>query len=304
MHDKLRAPSRKEILNSIRDKDGILCMLSDKIDAEVMEAAGRRLKVISSLSTGVDHIDVKEATKRGIYVTFTSNILTEATADLTFALILVLARKITQGNELVKQKKWRVGWMPNLLLGTDLNGMTLGILGLGRVGAAVARRAKGFNMKVIYHNRQTRNYRIETELNAKYVDLDNLLKESDFLSIHADLNTNSFHLLNTSRFRKMKKTAYIINTSRDQIINERDLVEVLNKKMIGGVALDVFEREPVSHYSSLLTMKNVVILPHIGSATYQTRSKMSQVAVQNCPNVFESKAPVFLVNQELKNQNI
>jgi glyoxylate reductase len=304
MHDKLRAPSRKEILNSIRDKDGILCMLSDKIDAEVMEAAGPRLKVISSLSTGVDHIDVKEATKRGIYVTFTSNILTEATADLTFALILVLARKITQGNELVKQKKWRVGWMPNLLLGTDLNGMTLGILGLGRVGAAVARRAKGFNMKVIYHNRQTRNYRIETELNAKYVDLDNLLKESDFLSIHADLNTNSFHLLNTSRFRKMKKTAYIINTSRGQIINERDLVEVLNKKMIAGAALDVFEREPVSHYSSLLTMKNVVTLPHIGSATYQTRSKMSQVAVQNCLNVFESKAPVFLVNQELKNQNI
>jgi glyoxylate reductase len=175
---------------------------------------------------------------------------------------------------------------------------------LGRVGAAVARRAKGFNMKVIYHNRQTRNYRIETELNAKYVDLDNLLKESDFLSIHADLNANSFHLLNTSRFRKMKKTAYIINTSRDQIINERDLVEVLNKKMIAGAALDVFEREPVSHYSSLLTMKNVVTLPYIGSATYQTRSKMSQVAVQNCLNVFESKAPVFLVNQELKNQNI
>jgi glyoxylate reductase len=304
IHDKLRAPSRKEILNSIRDKDGILCMLSDKIDAEVMEAAGPRLKVISSLSTGVDHIDVKEATKRGIYVTFTSDVLTEATADLTFALILVLARKIIQGNELVKQKKWRVGWMPNLLLGTDLDGMTLGILGLGKIGSAVARRAKGFNMRVIYHNRQKRENRMETQLNVKYVDLNNLLKQSDFLSIHADLNANSFHLLNTSQFRKMKNTAYIINTSRGQILNERDLAGALNKKMIAGAALDVFEKEPLSNYSSLLTMKNVVTLPHIGSATYQTRSRMSQVAVQNLLNVFDAKAPVFLVNQEIKNLNI
>jgi lactate dehydrogenase-like 2-hydroxyacid dehydrogenase len=279
-------------------------MLSDKIDAEAIEAAGPKLKVISSLSTGVDHIDLKEATKRGIHVTFTSHILTEATADLTFALILVLARNIIQGNELVKQKRWEIGWMPNLLLGSDLDDMTLGFLGLGKIGAAVARRAKAFNMKIIYHNRQTRNYKIETETQARYVDLNSLLRQSDFLSIHADLNTDSSHLMDSSRFRMMKKTSYIINTSRGQIINERHLIQALNRKMIAGAALDVFENEPILHHNSLLTMKNVVTLPHIGSATYQTRSKMSQIAVQNLLNVFEAKEPIFLVNQEVKNQYI
>jgi lactate dehydrogenase-like 2-hydroxyacid dehydrogenase len=277
-------------------------MLSDKIDAEAMEAAGSELKVISSLSTGIDHIDLKEATKRGIYVTFTSHILTEATADLTFALILVLARNIIQGNELVKQKRWKFGWMPNLLLGSDLEGMTLGILGLGKIGAAVARRAKGFNMKIIYHNRRTRNYKIETETEARYVDLNSLLRQSDFLSIHADLNADSSHLINSSRFRMMKKTSYIINTSRGQIINEKHLIQALNRKMIAGAALDVFENEPVPHDNTLLTMKNVVTLPHIGSATNQTRSKMSQVAVRNLLNVFEAKEPIFLVNPEVRNQ--
>lgn len=297
-----RPPTRKELLKNIQGKDGILCMLSDKIDAEAMEAAGSELKVISSLSTGIDHIDLKEATKRGIYVTFTSHILTEATADLTFALILVLARNIIQGNELVKQKRWKFGWMPNLLLGSDLEGMTLGILGLGKIGAAVARRAKGFNMKIIYHNRRTRNYKIETETEARYVDLNSLLRQSDFLSIHADLNADSSHLINSSRFRMMKKTSYIINTSRGQIINEKHLIQALNRKMIAGAALDVFENEPVPHDNTLLTMKNVVTLPHIGSATNQTRSKMSQVAVRNLLNVFEAKEPIFLVNPEVRNQ--
>jgi glyoxylate reductase len=303
MHNKLRAPTRKEILSGVHNKDGILCMLSDKIDANVMEAAGPRLKVISSLSTGVDHIDLNEATKRGIYVTFTSEILTEATADLTFALILVLARKIIEGNELVKQRKWKVGWMPKLLLGTDLNGMILGILGLGRIGLAVARRAKGFNMEIIYHNRKTRNYQAETELNAKSVDLNTLLKQSDFLSIHASLNSSSFHLLDNSRLSIMKNTAYIINTSRGQVINETDLVKALKKKIIAGAALDVFEKEPLSRYNSLLRMKNVVTLPHIGSATFQTRLKMSQVAVQNLLNIFNAKPPLFLANDEINKPN-
>ena len=168
LNNKDRPPTRKEILKNIRNKDGILCMLSDKIDAEVMAAAGPKLKVISSYSTGVDHIDVDEATKRGIHVTFTSNILAEATADLTFALILALARKIIEANEFTKRKQWKVGWMPNLLLGTEVYGMTLGIIGLGRIGTAVARRAKGFNMKIIYHNRSTRNSQIESELKAEY----------------------------------------------------------------------------------------------------------------------------------------
>jgi len=298
-----RPPTRKEILKNVRGKDGILCMLSDKIDAEVMAAAGPKLKVISSYSTGVDHIDVDEATKRGIYVTFTSNILAEATADLTFALILALARKIIEANEFTKSKLWKVGWMPNLLLGTEVYGMTLGIIGLGRIGTAVARRAKGFNMKIIYNNRSTRNHQIESELKAEYVDINNILEQSDFLSIHTTLNKDSFHLLDESKFKKMKKTAYIINTSRGQIINEPDLIKAIKNNWIAGVGLDVFEKEPLSNSSPLLKMKNVVALPHIGSATYQTRSRMSEVAVQNLLRILNGRDPLFIVNSGVKKKN-
>lgn len=302
LNDKDRPPSRKEILKNIRDKDGILCMLSDKIDAEVMAAAGPKLKVISSYSTGVDHIDVEEATKRGIYVTFTSDILAEATADLTFALILALARKIIEGNEFARKKQWKVGWMPNLLLGTDVYGMTLGIIGLGRIGTLVARRAKGFNMKIIYHNRSTRNNQIESELKAKYVDINSILEQSDFLSIHTTLNKDSFHLLDESKFRKMKKTAYLINTARGQIINEPDLIKAIKNNWIAGAGLDVFEKEPLSNSNPLLKMRNVLVLPHIGSATYQTRSKMSEVAVQNLLNILNGRDPLFLVNSDVKKE--
>jgi len=298
-----RPPTRKEILKNVRGKDGILCMLSDKIDEEVMAAAGPKLKVISSYSTGVDHIDVDEATKRGIYVTFTSNILAEATADLTFALILALARKIIEANEFTKSKLWKVGWMPNLLLGTEVYGMTLGIIGLGRIGTAVARRAKGFNMKIIYNNRSTRNHQIESELKAEYVDINNILEQSDFLSIHTTLNKDSFHLLDESKFKKMKKTAYIINTSRGQIINEPDLIKAIKNNWIAGVGLDVFEKEPLSNSSPLLKMKNVVALPHIGSATYQTRSRMSEVAVQNLLRILNGRDPLFIVNSGVKKKN-
>ena len=300
LNNKDRPPSRKEILKNIRNKDGILCMLSDKIDAEVMAAAGPKLKVISSYSTGVDHIDVDEATKRGIYVTFTSNILAEATADLTFALILALARKIIEANEFTKRKQWKVGWMPNLLLGTEVYGMTLGIIGLGRIGTAVARRAKGFNMKIIYHNRSTRNSQIESELKAEYVDINYILEQSDFLSIHTTLNNDSFHLLDESKFRKMKKTACIINTARGQIINEPDLIKAIKNNWIAGAGLDVYEKEPLSNSNPLLKMKNVIVLPHMGSATYQTRSKMSEVAVQNLLNILKGKDPLFIVNSDVK----
>jgi glyoxylate reductase len=300
LNNKDRPPSRKEILKNIRNKDGILCMLSDKIDAEVMAAAGPKLKVISSYSTGVDHIDVDEATKRGIHVTFTSNILAEATADLTFALILALARKIIEANEFTKRKQWKVGWMPNLLLGTEVYGMTLGIIGLGRIGTAVARRAKGFNMKIIYHNRSTRNSQIESELKAEYVDINYILEQSDFLSIHTTLNNDSFHLLDEPKFRKMKKTACIINTARGQIINESDLIKAIKNNWIAGAGLDVYEKEPLSNSNPLLKMKNVIVLPHIGSATYQTRSKMSEVAVQNLLNILKGKDPLFIVNSDVK----
>jgi glyoxylate reductase len=299
VNKKPSPPTKKEILSNIRNMDAILCTLSDTIDGEIMDAAGSNLKVISSYSTGYDHIDIEEANRRGIYVTFTSDILAEATADLTFALILSIARRVVEADEFVRKKQWRFGWMPNLFLGSDVNGMTLGIFGLGSIGAAVARRAMGFNMKILYHNRN----RIANQLNnpiVNYVDINTLLKESDFLSIHATLNKDNFHFFNEANLRKMKKTAFLINTSRGQIIDERDLIKALRNKWIAGVALDVYEKEPISISSPLLMMKNAIILPHIGSATYQVRSKMAKVAAENLLNVLNGIEPLYLVNPYIK----
>lgn len=299
VNKKPSPPTKKEIITNIRNMDAILCTLSDTIDGEIMDAAGSNLKVISSYSTGYDHIDIEEANRRGIYVTFTSDILAEATADLTFALILSIARRVVEADKFVRKKQWKFGWMPNLFLGSDVNGMTLGIFGLGSIGAAVARRAAGFNMKILYYNRS----RVAHQLNhpiANYVDINRLLKESDFLSIHATLNKDSFHFFNEVNFRKMKKTAFLINTSRGQIIYERDLIKALKNKWISGAALDVYEKEPISFSNPLLRMQNVIILPHIGSATYQVRSKMARVAAENLINVLKGIEPLYVVNPLLK----
>jgi glyoxylate reductase len=294
-----RPPTSDELLKAVRDKDAILCTLSDIIDAKVMDAAGSNLKVISSYSTGTDHIDIKEATKRGIYVTFTGDILTEATADLAFALILATSRQITQGHELVTSKRWKYGWDPHLLLGSDVHGMTLGIVGLGRIGSAVARRAKGFDMDIIYHNLHRRNIQMEEQFGAKHVDMNQLVEESDFLSLHCSLNSESHHLINESNLRRMKNDSYIINTARGQLINEAHLIKALKQRWIAGAGLDVFENEPPSPNSSLLKMKNVVLLPHIGSATFLTRTKMAEVAAKNLLNVLNRKTAIYLVNPEV-----
>jgi glyoxylate reductase len=283
------SPTRKELLKQVRQKDAILCTLSDRIDARVIDAAGSNLKVISSYSTGVDHIDIKEATKRGIYVTCTGDILTEATADLAFALMLAISRRITQGHEIVTNKRWKYGWDPHLLLGSDVYGTTIGILGLGRIGSAVARRAKGFNMNIVYHNLHSRNLQMEDQVGAKYVDMDDLIKESDFLSIHCSLNNESYHLIDKPKLRQMKKSSYVINTARGQIINETHLIQALKHSWISGAGLDVFEKEPPSSDSPLLKMKNVVLLPHIGSATFLTRRKMAEVSAKNLLNVLNQK---------------
>ena len=298
VNKKPSPPTKKEILSNIRGMDAILCTLSDTIDGEIMDAAGRNLKVISSYSTGYDHIDIEEANRRGIYVTYTSDILTESTADLTFALILSLARRLVEADKFVRKKRWKYGWMPKLFLGSDVNGMTLGIFGLGRIGSAVARRAKGFNMKILYHNR----HRIINQLDdpiANYVDINKLLKESDFLSIHANLNKYSFHFFNEVRLRKMKNTAFIINTSRGQIIDQRALIKALRSRWIAGAGLDVYEKEPICISSPLLSMNNVIILPHIGSATFQIRSKMARVAAENLLNILNGIEPLYLVNPHI-----
>jgi glyoxylate reductase len=292
-----RPPTRSELLKAVRNKDAILCTLSDKIDAKVMDAAGSSLKVISSYSTGVDHIDIKEATRRGIYVTFTGDILTEATADLAFALILAVSRQVIQGHELVVHKQWKYGWDPHLLLGSDVHGATIGILGLGRIGAAVARRAKGFEMNIIYHNRHSRNFQSEEQVGAEHVAMEELLEECDFLSLHCSLNSESYHIIDKSNLRRMKKDSYVINSARGQIINETDLIKALKQRWIAGAGLDVFEKEPPSPNNPLLRMKNVVLLPHIGSATFLTRTRMAEVAAKNLLNILNQKSAIYIANK-------
>lgn len=296
MNKNSYSPSRDEILRNVSNKDAILCSLSERIDREVMEKAGPRLKVISTLSTGYDHIDVGEAKKRGIYVTFTGEVLSEATADLTFALILAVARRIVSADNFLKQKKWIVGWEPDLFLGSNVYSKTLGLIGVGRIGKAVIRRAKGFGMNIIYYNRRRLEPKLETELGAKYVDMDTLLTQSDYVSIHVNLNSESFHMIDEPKLKRMKNTAFLINTSRGQVVDEKSLVKALRKKWIAGAGLDVFEKEPLDKKSLLIGMENVVLLPHIGSATHEIRSKMSEIAAQNIIDILSGKEPPFVVN--------
>ena len=303
LNKKPYPPSREEISKNVAGKAGILCMLTDRIDAEVMDKAGSNLQVISSYSTGFEHIDVKEATARGIYVTYTADILAEATADLAIGLILACARNIVSADDYTRNKKWKIAWSPDLMLGYNVHGSTLGIIGLGRIGSAVARRARGFNMKVLYYNRK-RNRQLESELRVTYAALDELLAQSDFVSIHTTLNSASNQLIDRTKLRLMKKTAFLINTARGQVVKEVDLVRALEHNQIAGAGLDVFETEPLPRSNPLLKMKNVVLLPHIGSATYQTRSKMAEVAARNLLDVLVEKKepnPKFLVNPEVKN---
>jgi glyoxylate reductase len=301
LNKKSSPPGRAELLKNMAGKDGILCMLSDRMDAELMDAAGPGLQAISSYSTGFEHIDVKEATARGIYVTYTADILAEATADLTFALVLACARRIVNADRYVRENKWKFGWSPDLMLGYNVHGATLGIIGLGRIGAAVAKRAKGFDMKILYHNR-SRNHQLESELGVRYADLDELLAQSDFVSIHASLNSASRRLIDRGKINLMKKTAFLINTARGQVVSEADLARALKAGRIAGAALDVFEKEPLPRSSPLMKMKNVVLLPHIGSATYQTRSKMAEIAAKNLLDILAGRGPDprFLVNPEVR----
>src|ERR687895_2452953 len=303
VHDDRRPPTREELKRNTRNKSGILCTLSDRIDKELMHQAGPNLKVISSYSTGHDHIDISEATKRLIAVATTGDVLAEATADLTFGLILAISRKLVQADRYVRTGSWKEGWSPDLMLGYNVYGSTLGIIGLGRIGSAVVRRARGFNMRVLYYNRK-RNQQLESELKVTYAELDELLTQSDFVSINTTLNSASNQLIDSTKLRLMKKTAFLINTARGQVVKEVDLVRTLKRNQIAGAGLDVFEAEPLPRSNPLLKMKNVILLPHIGSATYQTRSKMAEIAARNLLDVLIEKKepnPKFLVNPEVKN---
>ncbi|QGR20127.1 2-hydroxyacid dehydrogenase [Stygiolobus azoricus] len=270
-----KAPPKKWILDNVINVDGILCTLNTKIDKEVISAA-KNLKVISTYSVGFDHIDVKEAKSRGIRVGYTPEVLTETTADLIFGLILAVARRIVEGDKLIREGKWMIPWQSDFLLGYDVYGKTLGIIGMGRIGKAVYRRAKGFNMRVVYTSRTKKD-----DIDAEFVSFEELLKQSDFVVITVDLNESTYHMINESTLRLMKKTAFLINASRGKVVDEKALVKALEEKWIAGAALDVFEEEPINKDHPLLRFSNVVLTPHIGSATFETRHKMAEIAVEN-----------------------
>jgi lactate dehydrogenase-like 2-hydroxyacid dehydrogenase len=269
-------PSREELIERARGVDGLLCLLTEKIDDELMDAIGPQLKVISSMSVGVDHIDIAAATARGIPVGNTPGVLTDATADQAFTLLLAAARRVAEGERFLRAGKW-VTWSPSLLLGADLVGATLGIVGFGRIGEAVAKRAQGFDLRVIYHDPSSQ----QPAYGAQPVDLDTLLRESDFVSIHVPLNSGTQHLVNADFLSKMKPTAVLVNTSRGAVLDQTALYHALRSNQIFAAALDVTDPEPLPMDSPLLELENCLIVPHLGSASKKTRDRMSLLAAQN-----------------------
>jgi len=275
-----RLPPPYEVLTErVKGVDGLLCLLTDRIDAALMDAAGPQLKVISQMAVGYDNIDIPAATQRGIPVGNTPGVLTEATADLTFALLLAAARRIVEGVNYIKAGSWQT-WEPETLLGADLTGATLGIIGLGRIGSAVARRASGFDMRIIAHSPET-SAEEAARLNVTLVDFDTLLAESDFVSIHTPLTAETRHLINNDALRKMKRTAILVNTARGPIVDQQALYEALKDGIIAYAALDVTDPEPIAPDHPLLELPNIIIVPHIGSASIRTRNRMAEIAAAN-----------------------
>jgi len=271
-------PKRTEILQHVRGVNGLLCLLTDKIDGEVMDGAGPELKVISNHAVGFDNIDVSAATARKIPVGNTPDVLTDATADFAFALMMAVARRIPEAERYVHDGKWRT-WGPMVLLGVDLKGATLGLIGFGRIGKAMARRAAGFDMHVIYYDPNEKEP--DPALKATGVDFETLLGESDFISLHTPLTPDTRHLIDSEALSKMKANAVLINTSRGPVVDADALYEALKAKRIFGAGLDVTEPEPLPMNSPLLTLDNIIIAPHIASASKTTREKMSWMAAQN-----------------------
>jgi glyoxylate reductase len=286
---------KKTLLKKIRNKDGLICFPYDNIDKDVLYAA-KNLKTISTYSVGYDHIDVKYAKKQGISIGYTPEVLTGATADLTFALILDLLRRVTEGDRIIRRQGWTQIYGAYDYVGTDISGKILGILGFGRIGAAVAKRARAFGMNIIYHNRHRLSKNTEKSLGVKYVTFDQLFKKSDVVSLHVPYTKETHELVDMKLFKKMKKTSFIINTARGKIIKENDLISALKKKMIAGAALDVFRNEPIGLNNPLTKMQNVVLSPHIGSSTAETRKKMAEITVINLKLGMIGKKPLYSVN--------
>ena len=286
--------SKTKLRTKIENVEGLICFPYDKIDRDLIDSA-KNLKVISTYSVGFDHIDTQYAKEKKIRVGYTPEVLTDATADLTFSLMLDVLRRVSEGDRIIRNGKWKQIYGAYEYVGTDLQGKTLGIFGLGRIGSTLAKRAKSFDMKIIYHNRKPISKNKEKLLGVKYVTLDKLITQSDVISIHVPHTKETDQLFNMKIFKKMKKSAFLINTARGKIVNEKDLIIALNKKIIAGAALDVYESEPISKKHPLTKIQNVVLAPHIGSSTKETRVKMAEITVKNLNLGINGKSPIYSV---------
>ena len=288
--------SKTELIARVKDREGLVCLITDTIDSSVFESCPR-LKVVSNVAVGFNNIDVAAATKRGVVVTNTPDVLTETTADFAWTLLMATARRVVEADRYVRDGKF-TQWEYMVLLGGDVHDKTLGIIGFGRIGRAMARRALGFNMRVLYQDAVAADPATERELRATRTDTATLLRDSDFVSIHTPLLPDTRHLINAQSLRTMKKTAYLVNASRGPVVDEAALVQALKEGWIAGAGLDVFEEEPKVH-PGLMGLSNVVLAPHIASASSDTRIKMAALAVDNCLAVLEGQTPPTPVNPEV-----
>ncbi|SDF00431.1 2-hydroxyacid dehydrogenase family protein [Sporolituus thermophilus] len=296
MHRDLRLLSKQEIIEGLAGKDALLSLLSDPIDADVI-ASNPKLKIIANYGAGYNNIDVAAATARKIPVTNTPAVSTDATADLTWGLIIAIARRIVEGDKNTRAGRF-TGWAPLYHLGVEVTGKTLGIVGMGNIGKAVAKRAKGFDMPVIYYSRTRLSPDVEKELNAEYHDLDYVIKNADFLTFHVSYSPELHHLIGAKELASMKKTAFLINAARGPIIDEQALLTALQNKTIAGAALDVYEFEP-KITPGLEKLDNVILCPHLGNATVETREAMARIAAQNIIAVLHGQKPLTCVNPQI-----
>ncbi len=273
-------PPREELLQRVAGIDGLLSLLTDRVDDELLDAAGPQLKVVSNFAVGFDNIDVPACTRRGIPVGNTPGVLTETTADLAFALLMAVARRLPEAYDYVRAGRWQT-WGPLLLLGRDINGATLGIVGFGRIGREMANRARGFGMRVLYHDPHPATPDEESELGARSVEMDRLLSESDFVSLHTNLSSETHHLLDAAAFARMKPGTIVINTSRGPVIDHEALYDALKSGHLFGAGLDVTDPEPLRADHPLLTLPNCLVVPHIASASEATRDRMAEMAAAN-----------------------
>jgi len=285
------APPRQEMLERARGVAGLITMLEDRVDAELMDAAGPGLKVIAQYAVGLDNIDLEAARERGIVVTHTPGVLTDATADLAFALLTAAARRVVEGHDYVRRGQWKT-WHPELLLGPELYGATVGVVGFGRIGQAFARRARGFDMEVLYTSRH-RKPEAEAELNAKHVELNELIERSDFVSLHTPLTPETMQLMNAERLGRMKEGAILINTARGKVVDTAALLDALENGPLFAAGLDVTDPEPLPADHPLLDHPRVVVTPHIGSAGRQTRLKMAEMVTGDVQAVLSGQQPHF-----------